>query len=177
MIVYVSARRREGVRPFEITDKDRKDFQKVKEYTPGRIAAQLLFSFGFLFVMATFYPSDDPMSLGTRFGCLIFGVGLIALAVWIAKPRQRPRWWWTVTWGMSSSASYILLFVSLIIIKQTPVSHGHPLPNWLLSMTTLAIVIGIPSAILCLIYGVGMLIGMKSEKRNENPVASELRIG
>jgi choline-glycine betaine transporter len=173
MVIYVRARKREGTRPFEITSRDKKEFEKVNEYTPAKVVARFLCMVGSLFILATFYPSEDPMSLGTRFECLMVGVLLFVIALWLAKPRQRPRWWWAVMWGIPCSASFILLFVCLIIIRETPVSHGHPLPNWLLNVTTLAVAIGVPSAILCLVYCIGVFIDMRSEKKEEIPLADK----
>ena len=160
LVIYVRARKREGVRPFELTAKDK---SQIADLAPGKLAAKFLGTFGMLFLMASFYPSDTPVSWSTRFTMVGIGVGLIALTFWLVKPRSRPRWWWAVTWGMAASACFVMSVTCLIINYHMPVSHGHPQPGWLLTSVTLAVVIGVPSALLCLIYGVGVLLNSTSE--------------
>ena len=166
LAIYVRdrARKREGVRPFELTAREKSQREEMrKDLTPARLLARFLGPLGMLFLMASFYPLDTPVSWGTRFTMVAFGVGLIALTFWLVKPRSRPHWWWAVTWGMAASACFVALVACMIITYRTPVSHGHPLPGWLLTSVALAMVIGVPSALLCLIYGAGVLLNSTSE--------------
>jgi hypothetical protein len=174
VMVYVRSRRREGVRPFEITPADKAQFRKAKEdYTPGKIVAQFLAGIGSLFLLVTIYPAGEPMSWSDRFACLVAGVVLIGVAVWMAKPRNRPRYWWAVIWGMVCGVCWVVTLTSMIITRYTPVSPGHPLPAWLKSMMGLGVIVGCPAAILRLIYGAGTFINPGEEKKNENPGTGE----
>ena len=164
LVMYARSRKREGLRPFELTTKDKSQFKEMREdLTPARLLARFLGSFGMLFLVASFYPFDTTVSWGDRFIMVGLGVGLIALTICLVKPRSRPRWWWAVTWGMAASACFVLLVTCMIITYRTPVSHGHHLPGWLLNSAVLAMVIGVPSALLCLIYGAGVLLNSTSE--------------
>jgi len=175
MLYNVRSRKRGGVRPLESTARDKSQITEMrKDFAPGRFTARILGSLGMLFLIASFYPSDTPVSWGTRFRMVAISVGLIFLAIWLAKPPSRPHWWWAVTWGMAASACFISLVACMIINYRTPASHGHHLQNWLLSSAVLAMVIGVPSALLCLIYGLGVLLNSTEIKvGNQNAPVDE----
>jgi hypothetical protein len=64
------------------------------------------------------------------------------------------------------SACWVVTLSSLIITHYTPVS-GHPLRGWLKTMIGLGVIVGCPSAILRLIYGVGTLVGSDEENSRQ----------
>ena len=169
LVLFIRSRRREGVRIFAISDKDKTDFQKVgseiaSEFAPRRLAGQLLATLGSLLVMAGFYPSES-MKWSTTFGMFFTGVGLVLAGGWLAKPgRPRPRFWWAAMWGVITSSSLLLLLVCVIYIVRTP---KNQIPNWVRDVLALLVVVSLPSALFCIIAGVRDAIGSRRDMRAE----------
>lgn len=171
LVLFMRSRKRESVRLFGISDKDKADFRETSseitsEFAPRRLAGKLLATLGSLLVMAGFYPSDST-KWSTTFGMFFTGVALVLAGAWLAKPgRPRPRYWWAAAWGMVTSTSLLLLLVCVVYIGRTP---KNQIPNWVRDVVALLVVVSLPSALFCIIAGARDAIGSRRDKRAEEP--------
>lgn len=95
--LFVRSRRREGIRPLEVTDKDRKQFREMRrELNIWRFSARFLGGLGALALvsgMMSFFGLDTSGKPDWRSGidCFVFGGILILPAVFVARRDRRSK--------------------------------------------------------------------------------------
>ncbi|HVU28341.1 MAG TPA: hypothetical protein VHG71_11480 [Verrucomicrobiae bacterium] len=89
--IFVRSRKREGIRPLQVTDKDRKQFREMRrELNIWRFSASFLGGLGALALVAgmmSFFGLDTSGSPDWRGGvdCFVFGGILILPAIFVAR--------------------------------------------------------------------------------------------
>lgn len=168
--LFVRDRAKQGIRPLQVTDKDKAQLQEFcAEFAPRRLAGQLIGTLGALIVVAAFYGvvSSDSSTpkWRTLFFMLITGVALVVAGGLLVKPpRHRPRYWRTAVSGVVCSACSLLFFVCVVIVVRTPKDH---IPRWLWGVIGLLIVVGTFAAIVCIHSGIVDVLSVRLGKSEE----------
>jgi len=167
VLAFMRDRARKGIKPFQITDKDKVEARKfAAEFAPRKLTGQLLGSLGMLLIIASLYPSDSTdVTWKTNLFIAATGVCLVFVGTLLVRPpRARPPYWRTAVWGTICSGCFLLLIVCVVYVVRTP---REEIPRWVKTVTFLLIVTATLSAIACFLNGVKSFLGQKS---NENAV-------